>query len=156
MTGAGEGTGDAGGDEGVDAADGVGGEGSGGGDAGGTDGADDGKHDTGWGEAGDGAELDCDELGTVLLIQLDAARTCNPDAASDTCSVATQVTDMCGCAVAIDGAYEGLTQLQLTYDSWVEAGCGPWGCGAPCPVGEASSCTPGMGDQPATCTWDAG
>jgi hypothetical protein len=66
------------------------------------------------------------------------------DPANDQCVVSETLTDVCGCMVAISGESPVLDDLQQAYDVWVAQGCGPMGCGAPCPVGEAS-CLEGNG-----------
>jgi hypothetical protein len=79
---------------------------------------------------------DCELLGQSMFGLFQPVSTCDP--AADTCVVSDTLTDVCGCAVSVNGEAPGLDALQQAYDLWVAQGCGPMGCGAPCPVGEAA------------------
>jgi hypothetical protein len=81
---------------------------------------------------------ECDLLRASYELALMDAQACDRAAEVDTCETSDTLTDWCGCQVAVDAASDDLADAQAAYDAWVGAeGCGPVGCGAPCPVGTA-------------------
>lgn len=89
----------------------------------------------GAGGGGTGGADPCPQLYAVYQDRLQEARTCNP-LSLNRCT--ETVPDQCGCPVWVVG--DEAADAQAAYDSWTNAGCGPFGCGAPCFVAQAGEC----------------
>jgi hypothetical protein len=89
---------------------------------------------------------DCGSLETVLIEALDEAMSCNSCIdGPDPCSYLSgqQLTDLCGCPVAVDATDPDATAAALdAYQAWTSAGCGPLDCDQPCAVSNDPRCTP--------------
>ena len=95
----------------------------------------------------------CTGLTQALKDGIAAAQACTPGIDIIQCSGATTVLDECGClVVANDLNGTEATLARMTYDGWVETGCGPYDCeSCPPPPDSAwycdpanSACTPGF------------
>jgi hypothetical protein len=100
------------------------------------------------GTGGTGAE--CDVLNAERQEALNDAVSCNPEIDVPQCTGARTVPDQCGCPTLVnDYDDEAVSAAQEAYNVWVEAGCGPYPCGAACFYGEQGDCNEGT----AICSW---
>lgn len=80
----------------------------------------------------------CDQLEKELVLAIEAARFCSPLDPNIQCDGTVTLLDTCGCPsfVANEDLVEEVQTAKLAYETWVDAGCGPYPC---------ESCTPAMG-----------
>lgn len=85
------------------------------------------------GAGGIGGAGGCDALLADFQAKLDAAQACNPLINAIQCSGTVVAFDTCGCeVVANDQASTAASYAIGAYESWADAGCGPYDC-ALCP-----------------------
>lgn len=94
----------------------------------------------------------CASLNVARAQSLDTARSCNPEVDS-ACAKVVTVPNQCGCATLVNSAQPAAIQAaQQAYDAWIQAGCGPYACGANCVKGTAAACQ-ASGTAPGICGW---
>lgn len=85
------------------------------------------------GPGGVGGAGGCAGLEADLAAKLAAAQACNPALSVPQCSGAVTTIDTCGCSVVANDSNAPGAQLATTaFETWVDAGCGPFNC-AVCP-----------------------
>jgi hypothetical protein len=81
------------------------------------------------------------------------AQQCSPNLTVIQCDGSATSYDMCGCEVVLNETQSAKVKAaQDAYKAWVDAGCGPLGCGAPCFLGTKGACDPGT----SMCQWAPG
>lgn len=106
------------------------------------------------GSVGAGPMPTCDDLTqtlTSLLADLAKCDACDdgPNPCAYTSGV--QLTDVCGCPVAINVTNSDLVQEALArYEEWRDTGCGPLDCDTPCAVSSDPQCY-SVGNCSGTC-----
>ncbi|MFO0636053.1 MAG: hypothetical protein U0168_24710 [Nannocystaceae bacterium] len=80
---------------------------------------------------------DCDARNAYFGSVLSALQVCDPQAGGATCQLSETLVDLCGCAAIVNTQAAGLAEAEAVQQAWMDAGCGPAGCGAPC-IGEGT------------------
>jgi hypothetical protein len=99
----------------------------------------------GVGTSGAGGAFNCGDLTAALediIRTLSECDTCDPG--PDECGYppGMELTDSCGCPVAVNiNAEEALDDALEIYRQWLEMGCGPLDCQEPCAVTSDPQCT---------------
>ena len=100
--------------------------------------------------AGGAAGADCKALGESMQKTLAEAVTCSPMLTVEQCTGSATGFDQCGCEVVLNETQPAKVKAANdTYSAWVAAGCGPFGCGAPCFFGTKGTCDAAT----STCQW---
>jgi hypothetical protein len=86
---------------------------------------------------------DCEARSQYYAYLLGLANACDPAAGDAACVLSPELVDYCGCAAVVDMDSPHLPAAMVAQQAWMDAGCGPMGCGAPC-----------LGDGPLACNTD--
>ncbi len=106
----------------------------------------------GLGGGGSGGAATCASLNVTRQEALQAATSCNAEL-SGQCTGSATVPDQCACPrIVNDGQPDDVQAAQAAYDAWVQAGCGPYACGAACSEGTTGICQ-GQGGPSGICAW---
>ena len=107
--------------------------------------------DAGIGDAGGGAvdagsqagPRSCAEIEGAYEVTLKAARTCDPDAATEPCTLRASTSPGCGCPLNVNGTKttERMELSRLTYE-YGDAGCDLNACPTSCPPLDDYRCQP--------------
>jgi hypothetical protein len=97
----------------------------------------------------------CDSLSATLVGALDDATSCNAcDDGPNPCAYLSgpQLTDVCGCPVAVNGqSAEAVGAALDAWNAWRDAGCGPLDCGTPCAISNMPFCSAPSGSCAGHC-----
>lgn len=106
------------------------------------------------GSVGSGPVPTCDVLTQNLATLLADLAKCDAcDDGPNPCAYTSgiQLTDVCGCPVAVNITNSDLVQeTRALYQEWLDAGCGPLDCDTPCAVSSDPQCY-SVGNCSGTC-----
>lgn len=86
----------------------------------------------------------CANLLDSMNVAAAAAQACNPTVSSPQCDGTAVVKDACGCPSLLlnEKQPDKVKAALAAYDAWVNAGCGPLGCGQACFPAVSGFCSP--------------